>query len=205
MEVGMVGLGRMGSNLVRRLLKAGHPCVVYDLHPEAVQAVVSEGAVGATTLNDLVARLSRPRVLWMMVPAAAVEQTLEALVPLLQHDDVVVDGGNSFYHDDLRRAAELQTQGIHYLDVGTSGGIWGLERGYCLMIGGEETAVQRLDPIFAALAPGIARPRARPDGNPSAARPNEVICTADRPAQATSSRWCTMGSSTVSWPRMRRG
>ena len=137
------------------LLRAGHQCVVYDLHPETVNALVKEGAVGATSLDDFVHKLSKPRALWMMVPAAAVDQTLNSLVPLLEHDDVVIDGGNSYYHDDIRRDAELKPKGIHYVDVGTSGGVWGMDRGYCLMIGGDETAVRRLDPIFAALAPGI--------------------------------------------------
>src|SRR5512141_1668833 len=160
MQLGMIGLGRMGTNMVRRLLRAGHQCVVYDLQPEAVQALAKEKAVGATSLEDFVHKLSKPRALWMMVPAAAVDQTLKALVPLLERGDVVIDGGNSYYHDDLRRNAELKPKGIHYLDVGTSGGVWGAERGYCLMIGGEEAVVKRLDPIFAALAPSIeAAPR----------------------------------------------
>jgi 6-phosphogluconate dehydrogenase len=160
MDLGMIGLGRMGTNMVRRLLRAGHQCVVYDIHPEAVQALVKEKAIGATSLEDFVHKLSRPRAIWMMVPAAAVDPTLKSLVPLLEHDDVVIDGGNSYYHDDIRRAAELRPKGIQYVDVGTSGGIWGMERGYCLMIGGDEAAVRHLDPLFAALAPGIeAAPR----------------------------------------------
>ena len=160
MQLGMIGLGRMGTNMVRRLLRAGHRCVVYDLQPEAVQALVTEKAVGATSLEDLVQKLSKPRALWIMVPAAAVDQTLKALVPLLQRGDVVIDGGNSYYHDDIHRAAELNLKGIDYVDIGTSGGVWGAERGYCLMIGGDEAVVQRLDPIFAALAPAVeAAPR----------------------------------------------
>ncbi len=160
MQLGMIGLGRMGDNMVRRLLKAGHQCVVYDIHPEPIQELVKAGAVGAGSLNDFVQKLTKPRAVWMMVPAAAVDPMMKDLVPLLERDDVIIDGGNSFYHDDIRRAAELQPQGIHYLDVGTSGGVWGMNRGYCLMIGGDETAVRRLDPIFAALAPGIeAAPR----------------------------------------------
>jgi 6-phosphogluconate dehydrogenase len=155
MELGMIGLGRMGTNMVRRLLKAGHQCVVYDIHPEAVQALAKEQAVGATSLADFVDKLSKPRALWMMVPAAAVDQTLKALVPLLEDGDVVIDGGNSYYHDDISRAADLKGKGIHYVDVGTSGGVWGAERGYCLMIGGEETVVKKLDPIFTALAPSV--------------------------------------------------
>ena len=155
MELGMIGLGRMGTNMVRRLLRAGQRCVVYDIHPETVQALVQEGAIGATSLEELVRKMSKPRALWLMVPAAVVDPTLDALVPLLERDDVVIDGGNSYYHDDIRRAAALNPKGIRYLDVGTSGGVWGAQRGYCLMIGGEEAAVRRLDPIFAALAPGI--------------------------------------------------
>jgi 6-phosphogluconate dehydrogenase len=156
----MIGLGRMGNNMVRRLLRARQKCVVYDIHPEAVQALVREGAVGSTSLADFVHKLSKPRALWMMLPAAAVDPTLKALAPLLERDDVVIDGGNSYYHDDIRRAAQLRADGIQYIDVGTSGGVWGLERGYCLMIGGDEAAVRRLDPVFAALAPGIqAAPR----------------------------------------------
>jgi len=160
MELGMVGLGRMGSNMVRRLLRAGHRCVVYDIHPEPGEALAKDGAVAATTLDDFIHRLSKPRAVWMMVPAAAVDSTLAALTPLLERDDAVIDGGNSYYHDDIRRAAELKAKGIQYVDVGTSGGVWGAERGYCLMIGGEDTVVARLDPIFAALAPSIeAAPR----------------------------------------------
>ena len=155
MELGMIGLGRMGSNMVHRLLRVGHHCVVYDLHPKAVQALVKERAVGTTSLEDFVHKLKRPRAIWMMVPAAVVDQTLNDLVPLLDRDDVVIDGGNSYYHDDIRRYAGLKPKGIHYVDVGTSGGVWGMDRGYCLMIGGDESAVRRLDPIFAALAPGI--------------------------------------------------
>jgi 6-phosphogluconate dehydrogenase len=160
MEIGMIGLGRMGSSMVRRLLRAGHQCVVYDIHTETVQTLVKEGAVGATSLEDLSQKLIKPRAIWMMVPAAAVDQTLKALMPFLERDDVVIDGGNSYYHDDIRRAAELKPKGIAYVDVGTSGGIWGAERGYCQMIGGEAPVVRRLDPIFAALAPSVeAAPR----------------------------------------------
>ena len=155
MELGMIGLGRMGTNMVRRLRRAGHKCVVYDLQPEAVQALVAEGAIGTTSLEDFAHKLKKPRAAWMMVPAAVVDSTLKSLIPFLERDDVVIDGGNSYYHDDIRRAAELKSKGIHYVDVGTSGGVWGSERGYCLMIGGEETVVRRLDPIFAALAPSV--------------------------------------------------
>ncbi|MCX5771303.1 MAG: decarboxylating 6-phosphogluconate dehydrogenase [Candidatus Hydrogenedentes bacterium] len=160
MEIGMIGLGRMGNNMVTRLLRAGHQCVVYDIHAEAQENLVEKGAVGASSLEEMTRNLPTPRAVWMMVPAAAVDSTLSDLVPLLDRDDIVIDGGNSYYHDDIRRAAACARKGIYYLDVGTSGGVFGLERGYCLMIGGDETAVRRLDPIFAALAPGLeAAPR----------------------------------------------
>jgi 6-phosphogluconate dehydrogenase len=145
----------MGTNMVRRLLRAGHQCVVYDLHSEAAQALVKDGAVGTASLDDFANKLKAPRAIWMMVPAAVVDPTLKTLIPLLEKDDVVIDGGNSYYHDDIRRAAELKPKGIHYLDAGTSGGVWGSERGYCLMIGGEDAIVQRIEPIFCALAPSI--------------------------------------------------
>jgi 6-phosphogluconate dehydrogenase len=144
----------MGSNMVRRLMRGGHQCVVYNRHAEAVEALRSEGAVGTNSLADFVARMARPRAVWLMVPATVVDDMLAQLLPLLEVDDVVIDGGNSYYRDDVRRAAELQAHGIHYVDVGTSGGVAGLERGYCLMIGGENDIVQHLDPIFSALAPG---------------------------------------------------
>ena len=160
MELGMIGLGRMGTNMVRRLLRAGHHCVVYDLHPEPAQALAKEGAVGTTSLADFAKKLKLPRTVWMMVPADVVDSTIESLIPFLELDDVVIDGGNSFYQDDIRRAAELKPRGIHYVDVGTSGGVWGSERGYCLMIGGDEAVVRRIDPVFAALAPSMeAAPR----------------------------------------------
>jgi 6-phosphogluconate dehydrogenase len=155
MELGMIGLGRMGTNMVRRLLRAGHQCVVYDLHSETVQALVKDGAVGATSIEDFAKKLKVPRAIWMMLPAAAVDETLKTLIPFLEANDVVIDGGNSYYHDDIRRSAELKPKGIHYVDAGTSGGVWGSERGYCLMIGGDDAVVQRIDPIFSALAPSI--------------------------------------------------
>jgi 6-phosphogluconate dehydrogenase len=155
MELGMIGLGRMGSNMVRRLLRAGHQCVAYDVHPELAQSLVKDGAVGATSIEDFTRKLKAPRAIWMMVPAAVVDETLKTLIPFLEKDDVVIDGGNSYYHDDIRRASELKSKGIHYVDAGTSGGVWGAERGYCLMIGGDDDVVQRIDPIFSALAPGI--------------------------------------------------
>ncbi len=160
MQLGMIGLGRMGANMVRRLLRAGHQCVAYDVNPDAVKALAAEGATGAASLDEFVKKLTRPRAAWLMVPAAFVDKTLQDLAARLEKDDVVIDGGNSYYIDDIRRAAELRTKGLHYLDVGTSGGVWGLERGYCQMIGGEAEVVKRLDPIFAALAPPVsAAPR----------------------------------------------
>jgi 6-phosphogluconate dehydrogenase len=155
MQIGMIGLGRMGANMVRRLLGAGHGCVVYDRAPQAVEELVRERAVGAASLQDLVKKLERPRAVWMMVPAAVVDRTVADLAPLLEQDDVLIDGGNSYYVDDIRRAKALAPKGIHYVDVGTSGGVWGRERGYCQMIGGEAAVVKRLDPIFAALAPAV--------------------------------------------------
>jgi 6-phosphogluconate dehydrogenase len=154
MQVGMVGLGRMGANLVRRLMRDGHRCVGYARSDATVRQLAGEGAVGATSLADLAAKLDKPRVVWLMLPAATVPSTLDQLIALLDPDDVVVDGGNSYYRDDIARAGQLAEHQIHYLDCGTSGGVWGLERGYCLMIGGEEKAVTRLDPIFKSLAPG---------------------------------------------------
>jgi len=150
----MIGLGRMGANMVRRLLNAGHQAVVFDMSPQAVEALVKEKAVGANSLKDFVQKLPTPRAIWLMVPAAVVDHSLAELLPLLDAGDIVIDGGNSYYVDDIRRAHELSTKKLHYVDVGTSGGVWGLERGYCMMIGGEPDIVQRLDPIFATLAPG---------------------------------------------------
>jgi 6-phosphogluconate dehydrogenase len=155
MELGMVGLGRMGNNMVQRLMRGGHQCVVYDLYAEAVERLAKDGAIGAASLEEFVGKLKKPRSIWMMVPAAVVDSTLTKLIPLLDRDDVVIDGGNSYYHDDLRRAAELGAKGIQYVDVGTSGGVWGAERGYCLMIGGDDPVVRRLDPIFATLSPSV--------------------------------------------------
>jgi 6-phosphogluconate dehydrogenase len=150
----MIGLGRMGANMVRRLIGGGHTCVVFDRAPQAVAGLAKENAVGASSLADFAAKLVKPRAVWLMVPAAAVDATIADLLPLLEKDDVLIDGGNSHYVDDIRRAKELATKGIHYVDVGTSGGVWGLERGYCMMIGGERDVVERLDPIFKRLAPG---------------------------------------------------
>ena len=154
MQLGMIGLGRMGGNMVRRLLEKGQKCVVFDRSPQLVGDLVKEGADGANSLADLVTKLERPRAIWLMVPAAVVDQTIGELSPLLENGDTIIDGGNSYYVDDIERAKGLRSLGIHYIDVGTSGGIWGLERGYCMMIGGDTEIVQRLDPIFATLAPG---------------------------------------------------
>jgi 6-phosphogluconate dehydrogenase len=155
MQLGMIGLGRMGANMVRRLMKGGHECVAFDMTPASVQALAKEGATGAGSIDDFISKLKQPRAIWLMVPAAVVDSTLALLVPKLAKDDIVIDGGNSYYIDDIRRAEELKKKNIHYVDVGTSGGVWGLERGYCMMIGGENEVVQRLDPIFKTLAPGI--------------------------------------------------
>src|SRR5215475_14219431 len=155
MQLGMVGLGRMGANMVRRLIKGGHECVVFDRSPKAVKEPVGEKAVGSSSLEDLVKKLRKPRVVWLMVPAAVVDKMIAGLTPFLEPEDILIDGGNSYYVDDIRRARELATKQIHYIDVGTSGGVWGLERGYCMMIGGEDAAVQHIDPILACLAPGI--------------------------------------------------
>src|SRR5215468_6492875 len=154
MQLGMIGLGRMDANMVRRLIKNGHSCVVYDRSAESVKQLGGEGATGSDSLDDFVKKLQKPRAIWLMVPAGVVDATLHDLVPKLEKDDIVIDGGNSYYIDDIRRAKELSAKGIHYCDVGTSGGVWGLERGYCQMIGGEENIVKHLDPIFKALAPG---------------------------------------------------
>ncbi len=154
MQLGMIGLGRMGANMVRRLIRGGHECVAFDVFPKAVEAIEKDKAVGATSLADFVKKLSKPRAIWLMVPAAVVDKTIADLLPLLENGDILIDGGNSYYVDDIRRAKELTPRGIHYVDVGTSGGVWGLDRGYCMMIGGEPEVVKRLDPIFKTLAPG---------------------------------------------------
>jgi 6-phosphogluconate dehydrogenase len=174
----MIGLGRMGANLVRRLMRAGHECVAYDLTPAAVQTLENEGAAGATTLADFVAKLSRPRAVWIMVPAGVVDGTLEELVPLLDEGDIVIDGGNSYYRDDIARARRLRERNVHYVDVGTSGGVFGLERGFCLMIGGEHDVVAHLDPIFATIAPGVDAAARTPGktGPPSTAENGYLHC-----------------------------
>src|SRR5690349_22490682 len=155
MQLGMIGLGRMGANMVRRLIRGGHECVAFDVFPKAVEALAKEKAFGATSLQEFAQKLVKPRAIWMMVPAAVVDKTIADLLPLVESGDILIDGGNSYYVDDIRRAKDLAAKGIHYVDVGTSGGVWGLERGYCMMIGGETDVVQRLDPIFSTLAPGI--------------------------------------------------
>ncbi len=155
MQIGMIGLGRMGANMARRLLRGGHDCVVFDMSASAVEELVREKATGAPSLADLVNKLQKPRAVWLMVPAAVVDESIASLVPLLESGDTIIDGGNSYYVDDIRRAKELSTRSIHYVDVGTSGGVWGLERGYCMMIGGDNDIVKRLDPIFQRLAPGV--------------------------------------------------
>ena len=172
MQLGMVGLGRMGANLVRRLIRGGHSCVVYDVNPAAVSQLEAEGATGAASLEEFVAQLDGPRAIWLMLPAAIVEQTLDALVPLLSAGDTVIDGGNSYYRDDITRAQKLAQSDLHYVDCGTSGGVWGLDRGYCLMIGGETDVVARLDPIFKTIAPGVGT------AEPTPSRPADAPGTA---------------------------
>jgi 6-phosphogluconate dehydrogenase len=174
MQLGMVGLGRMGANMVRRLLKGGHECVVFDMSPQAVSDLTAENAVGSASLADLVKKLEKPRAVWLMVPAAVVDKTIADILPALEPDDILIDGGNSYYIDDIRRAKELAPRRIHYVDVGTSGGVWGLERGYCMMIGGEKPVVGHLDPIFGTLAPG------RGDIPPTQGREKISASTAER-------------------------
>jgi 6-phosphogluconate dehydrogenase len=178
MQLGMIGLGRMGGNMVTRLSKAGHVCLVYDTHQAAVDAQAKNGIKGTTSLPDFVKLLSKPRAVWLMVPAGAVDAVLVSLVPLLEAGDIVMDGGNSYYQDDIRRAQELKAKGIHYVDVGVSGGVWGLERGYCHMIGGEPEVVKLLDPIFLSLAPGLGEAPRTPgaEGDPSTAEQGYLHC-----------------------------
>jgi 6-phosphogluconate dehydrogenase len=178
MQLGMIGLGRMGANMVRRLLRDDHECVVFDLDPDAVQQLAGEGAVGADSMEDLAAKLTPPRSVWLMVPAAVVDKTLDGLLPSLEAGDAVIDGGNSYYRDDIRRSARLAEHDVDYVDTGTSGGVWGLDRGYCLMIGGPNEAVARLDPIFASLAPGADSAPRTPgrDGDPTPAEQGYLHC-----------------------------
>ena len=181
MQLGMIGLGRMGGNMVQRLIRAGHECHVYDAHASAVKELVDKGAKGSTDLRAFIESLNKPRAVWLMVPAGVVDPVLQSLIPLLSRGDIVIDGGNSYYHDDIRRAGELKAKGLHYVDVGTSGGVWGLERGYCMMIGGEDAVVQRLDPIFKSLAPGVGDVPRTPgaSGEPSAAEQGYLHCGAN--------------------------
>ncbi len=178
MQLGMIGLGRMGANLVRRLMRDGHECVAYDVSADAVAQLASEGATGANTVEAFVEALSKPRAIWIMVPAAFVDDTIEKLVPHLDEGDIIIDGGNSYYRDDIDRAAQLKPKGIHYVDVGTSGGVFGLDRGFCLMIGGEDDIVTHLDPIFATIAPGVdSAPRTLDrTGDPSQAEQGYLHC-----------------------------
>jgi 6-phosphogluconate dehydrogenase len=178
MQLGMIGLGRMGANMVRRLMNAGHESVVFDLSPDSVKALADEGATGSESMEDFVGKLEAPRSVWLMVPAAVVDSTLDSLVPLLDEGDAVIDGGNSYYRDDIRRSARLAEHKIDYVDTGTSGGVWGLDRGYCLMIGGPDNAVDRLDPIFATLAPGIDSAERTPgrDGDPTPSEQGYLHC-----------------------------
>src|SRR5580765_6756787 len=173
MQLGMIGLGRMGANMVRRLIRNGHQCVVFDMSPKAVEDMTKEKAVGASSLADFVKKLEKPRAIWLMVPAAVVDKSISDLLPLLEVGDTLIDGGNSYYIDDIRRSKELAQKGINYVDVGTSGGVWGLERGYCMMIGGPDQAVQRLDPIFKTLAPGVGDIPRTPGRERSAASTSE--------------------------------
>jgi len=198
MQLGMIGLGRMGGNIVRRLMKHGHTAVAYDKDAKAVAAIAAEGAQGAGALEDFVAKLSKPRVAWVMLPAGKItELTIEALSKLLERGDVIIDGGNTFWQDDVRRGKALKELGIEYVDVGTSGGVWGFERGYCMMIGGDKAVVDRLDPIFAALAPGagdIPRTAGRDGRDP---RIEQGYVHAARSGPVISSRWSTTASNTV--------
>ena len=178
MQLGMIGLGRMGANMVRRLIKGGHDCVVFDAHADAVEKLAGEGAEGASSLAEFLKKLEKPRAVWLMVPAAVVDKMLDELAPHLESGDIVIDGGNSYYVDDIKRAEELQGRGVHYVDVGTSGGVWGIDRGYCMMIGGESGPVEHLDPIFATLAPTVDSAERTPgrDGDPTTAEHGYLHC-----------------------------
>jgi len=187
MQIGIIGLGRMGANMARRLLNGGHQCVVFDMSPKAVTELAEKSAIGSSSLADLVNKLTKPRAVWLMVPAAVVEQTIADLLPHLEAEDILIDGGNSYYIDDIRRAKELAPKGIHYVDVGTSGGVWGLERGYCMMIGGEKSAVDHLDPIFKTLAPGVGdipRTPNRDKADPRVTDPRKADPRGGRPRSA---------------------
>src|SRR3990172_9106135 len=176
MQIGMIGLGRMGANMVRRLMQGGHKCVIYDRNADTVNAISKEGAIGASSLQDFVSKLTPPRTAWLMVPAAVVDKMLNDLAPIMESGDIIIDGGNSYYVDDIRRADELKSKGLHYVDIGTSGGVWGLERGYCQMIGGETDIVKHLDPIFKTLAPGMGNiPRTPGRGKVSGTAENDYL------------------------------
>jgi 6-phosphogluconate dehydrogenase len=198
MQLGMIGLGRMGGNIVRRLLLAGHAAVVYDRSPEAVEKLASEGATPSDGLENFVAALTVPRVAWVMLPAGApTDDTVMRLAKLMSPGDIIIDGGNSYYKDDIRRAKALDPLGIHYVDVGTSGGVWGLERGYCMMIGGKVETVMRLDPIFGPSLPGAARSLPPRDAKGATRGPRRATSMPGRAAPAISSRWCTTASNTA--------
>ena len=186
MQLGMIGLGRMGGPMTQRLLRGGHDCVVFDADDARVMSAADHGATGSSSLDALVALLDAPRIVWLMLPAGAVDATLQSLSPLLQAGDVIVDGGNSHHVDDIRRAKSFGARGLHYVDVGVSGGVWGIERGYCLMIGGEEAVVARLEPIFRTLAPGAEAAPLTPGGIPGLARRTRGTCTAVPPVRGTS-------------------
>ncbi len=205
MQMGMIGLGRMGANMVRRLLKGGHQCVVFDMSPKAVTELTENNAVGSSSLGGLMTKLTKSRAVWLMVPAAVVDKTIADLVPHLEPEDILIDGGNSYYIDDIRRAKQLASKGIHYVDVGTSGGVWGLERGYCMMIGGEDEIVKHLDPIFASLAPGVGDIPRTPGREKAGVPPSRVFYIVGPTEPGTLSKWFTMGSNTASWPHTRRG
>jgi 6-phosphogluconate dehydrogenase len=179
MQLGMVGLGRMGANIVRRLMRDGHSCVGYDVSPDAVQALAADGALGASSLQDFASKLQAPRTVWVMVPAGEItDRTIAELAAVLEPGDAIIDGGNTHYHDDIRHAGELRGKGVHHVDCGTSGGVWGLERGYCLMIGGEQEVVERLSPLFASIAPGVDSAPRTPgrSGEPSASEQGYLHC-----------------------------
>ena len=205
MQLGMIGLGRMGASLVRRLTMDGHKCVVYDVSPAAVKKTAGRGIRGSASIGELVAKLAKPRAVWVMVPAGVTGKTIDELAACMEAGDIVIDGGNSYYRDDLARAKALKARGIHYVDCGTSGGVFGLARGYCLMIGGEDRVVRHLDPVFKSVAPGVeAAPRTPgKTGTPAPAEHGYLHCGPTAPA--TSSRWSTTASSTASWRRMPKG
>jgi len=205
MQLGMIGLGRMGANMVRRLIRGGHQCVVFDRNPANVKELVAEGAQGADSLDDFVKALTAPRAIWLMVPAAAVDSTVHDLAPRMASGDILIDGGNSYYIDDIRRSGELKSKGIQYVDVGTSGGVFGLERGYCQMIGGPRDVVEHLDPIFKTLAPGRGDAPRTPGRDKVKGTAEEGYLHCGPRAAVTSSRWCTTASNTASWRLMPKG